>query len=175
VSLLSVFRGTSFVPGPAFRPDDDDPGEDGEGYAGPAVFIVDRRPATGPPAGTKRRSTPEPTNATHEPADPGPPSATHQPTDASSPDAGEQFDVEVSLAGDCQPIDGTFEWHGRLRLIPDWTPPSGKLTGLLATPHGTARGVLGERDLWGRYRITGRGIPPFPLDHLAPLTGNQLP
>jgi Domain of unknown function (DUF4873) len=80
-----------------------------------------------------------------------------------------QFTVEVSLGGDFQPIDGKFDWHGRLRVTSGATPPSGKLAGVLRTPHGAAPGTLGEPDLWGRYRITGRGVPPFPLDHLESL------
>ena len=74
-----------------------------------------------------------------------------------------QLDVEVRLGGGFQPIDGTFEWHGRLRVTGGGAGPSGKLAGVLRTPHGAAAGVLGDRDLWGRCRVTGRGIPPFPL------------
>jgi hypothetical protein len=81
---------------------------------------------------------------------------------------GRRFEVEVSLEGDFQPIEGRFDWHGRLRIEPDPQPASGKLDGELQTPHGVAPGRLSARDLWGRYRITGRGVPPFPLDHLQP-------
>jgi hypothetical protein len=70
--------------------------------------------------------------------------------------------VEVLLRGHFEPIDGHFHWWGRIaadeRL--DAEHSSGR-TVTLVTPHGEAEGRLSDVDLWGRFRITGTGRPPF--------------
>jgi hypothetical protein len=37
----------------------------------------------------------------------------------------------------------------------------------LRTPLGEAIALLNDIDIWGRYRVTGIGTPPFPTGHAA--------
>lgn len=74
------------------------------------------------------------------------------------------LEVEVTVRGGFQPIDGRYHWYGRLardgRL--DELGRSG-VTVVLTTPGGRAEGRLSDVDPWGRYRIAGMGRPPFPV------------
>jgi hypothetical protein len=76
----------------------------------------------------------------------------------------EALPVTVTLRGMFQPIDGRYHWYGRVdqddRL--DAQVSSGG-TVTLRTPHGSARARLSDRDPWGRLRVTGTGVPPFPV------------
>lgn len=69
-------------------------------------------------------------------------------------------EVEVSLKGYFEAIDGHFHWYGRITADPPLPHDSGASV-TLATPHGTAQGKLSDLDPWGRFRITGTGTPPF--------------
>ena len=74
--------------------------------------------------------------------------------------------ADVHLRGHFEPIDGRFHWYGRVAVDPAVTA--------LATEHGPdvvlrladaeAPGTLGDPDPWGRWRITGTGRPPFPVE-----------
>lgn len=88
---------------------------------------------------------------------------THEPEEAyAGPATIADTEVEVLLRGHFEPIDGRFQWWGRIasneRLDAD--QPSGS-TVTLVTPHGKADGRLSDLDPWGRFRISGTGRPPF--------------
>jgi hypothetical protein len=72
------------------------------------------------------------------------------------------IEVEVTLRGHFEPLDGRFHWYGRIAPNPALTAQvqSGS-TIMLTTPHGTAEGRLSDVDTWGRFRVTGTGRPPF--------------
>lgn len=63
-----------------------------------------------------------------------------------------------------EPHDGRLHWFGRLRLNGDAALPPAVTEAELATPTGRATAHIGERDLWGRYRVTGVGPPPYTVD-----------
>jgi hypothetical protein len=77
---------------------------------------------------------------------------------------GAEYPVTVALHGVVQPIDGIFRWYGRIEPSAelDAAVGAGNRPGRLRTSHGVADAVIGERDFWARYRLTGRGRPPFP-------------
>ncbi|AKU16314.1 DUF4873 domain-containing protein [Luteipulveratus mongoliensis] len=70
--------------------------------------------------------------------------------------------VVVRLRGAFQPIDGRFHWYGRIvanDVLAAQVSSGAAVT--LETAHGVAEGKLSDIDLWGRYRISGVGRPPF--------------
>jgi hypothetical protein len=74
--------------------------------------------------------------------------------------------VTVELRGFFQPIDGRFHWYGRIAANPELNR---LVTGqraevVLRTPHDQRAGEVSDPDLWGRYRISSTGYPPFPLE-----------
>lgn len=73
-----------------------------------------------------------------------------------------EIEVEVTLRGHFEPLDGRFHWYGRIAPNAALTAQvqSGS-TVTLTTPHGTAEGRLSDVDTWGRFRIAGTGRPPF--------------
>lgn len=88
---------------------------------------------------------------------------------------GREIPVAVVLDARHEPQDGRLHWFGRLRLegeVPDpvraaLTSPTSTVT--LAAGGRPAPARLGDVDLWGRYRITGIGTPPFLRPAPAPL------
>ncbi|MDO3079858.1 DUF4873 domain-containing protein [Mycobacteroides abscessus] len=82
---------------------------------------------------------------------------------------GEEIVARVKLRGFFQPIDGTFRWHGRVSSpVPALARLAGaRSDGVIQTRYGRAATVLDEADLWGRYRVRGTGLPPFPLTSAA--------
>ncbi|WP_170945904.1 MULTISPECIES: DUF4873 domain-containing protein [unclassified Rhodococcus (in: high G+C Gram-positive bacteria)] len=79
-----------------------------------------------------------------------------------------EFDVQIDLRGHSQPIDGIFRWYGRVR-------PHEELQGFMETIGSSRRGKLStdsgdvpvlvsDVDYWGRYRLQGTGMPPYPLE-----------
>ena len=70
-------------------------------------------------------------------------------------------EVRVTLRGQFQPIDGRFHWWGRVAQDPALEQHRSGVTITLLTPHGSAQGRLSDVDLWGRFRISGTGHPPF--------------
>lgn len=83
---------------------------------------------------------------------------------------GREVACEVVLDARHEPHDGRLHWYGRLRLPAEPEPP---LAAALAAPGAritlTAGGppavaAVGDRDPWGRYRVTGVGTPPYRCD-----------
>ena len=76
---------------------------------------------------------------------------------------GSRFDVQVRLWGHFQPIDGRYHWYGRISAHEglDGALASGKASGVLTTPEGSAPCELSEPDPSRRYRVTGISTPPF--------------
>ncbi|HVW40771.1 MAG TPA: DUF4873 domain-containing protein [Amycolatopsis sp.] len=76
---------------------------------------------------------------------------------------GAQVQVELTLCGHFQPIDGYYHWYGRIAPHPDLDRLVGarKVPAEVRTPDGTASGELSDPDPWGRYRILGTSTPPF--------------
>ena len=77
---------------------------------------------------------------------------------------GGDLPVRVLLDARHEPQDGGLHWFGRMTLETEPVPglTSGRVE--LSTAGGRAEAKVGERDLWGRYRVTGVGVPPFRLD-----------
>jgi hypothetical protein len=72
----------------------------------------------------------------------------------------ESWQVDVTLRGAFQPIDGRFHWYGRVSAATPTSARSGSPV-RLRTSVGEADGRLSDPDPWGRLRITGTGHPPF--------------
>jgi hypothetical protein len=73
---------------------------------------------------------------------------------------GRDLPVHAQLDARHEPQDGRLHWFGRVRA--ESGLPGGPVE--LRTDAGRAHGRLGEVDPWGRYRITGVGVPPYRLD-----------
>lgn len=74
----------------------------------------------------------------------------------------ESLDVEVTLRGHFEPLDGRFHWYGRIAA--DDAVAAQHRSGAtlrIITPHGSAEGRINDVDPWGRFRISGTGTPPF--------------
>src|SRR5215510_3161501 len=86
---------------------------------------------------------------------------------------GSRFDVQVRLRGHFQPIDGRYHWYGRISAHEglDGALASGKASGVLTTPEGSAPCELSEPDPSRRYRVTGISTPPFRTAAADPDTG----
>lgn len=69
------------------------------------------------------------------------------------------WDVEVTLRGAFQPIDGRFHWYGRVSGRVEGIHSGQRLT--VQTEHGSAEAKLSDEDPWGRFRVNGTGRPPF--------------
>ena len=80
-----------------------------------------------------------------------------------------QVEVEVSLRGAFQPIDGRYHWYGRIKQNDEVTTrvEAGARTALLRTPTGQAEGSLTDPDPWGRYRVGGISTPPYKIQEPA--------
>lgn len=76
----------------------------------------------------------------------------------------QEVDVTVDLRGRFEPLDGTFHWYGRVdaagsSLLAERVRSGATVT--VRTTDGEATGALSDRDPWGRFRLAGRGRPPF--------------
>ena len=78
--------------------------------------------------------------------------------------------VTVLLDARHEPHDGKLHWFGRLTLAAAVDPAVlAALTAStsvleLRTDGGRSPARVGDIDPWGRYRVTGVGLPPYPLD-----------
>lgn len=77
---------------------------------------------------------------------------------------GRDLPVQVLLDARHEPQDGRLHWFGRMTLESEPVPgmTSGRVE--LSTTTGRAEVKVGEVDPWGRYRVTGVGLPPFTWD-----------
>jgi hypothetical protein len=81
---------------------------------------------------------------------------------------GRDVPVQALLDARHEPQDGRLHWFGRVTV--DGTLPPDLAAALsggrveLRTDGGRAQARIGDVDPWGRYRVTGVGTPPFPLD-----------
>ena len=76
-------------------------------------------------------------------------------------------DVEVTLAGHLEPLDGRYHWYGRVTQndAVDAAKRAGVTTVEVTVGDlGPTPGRLAEHDAWGNLRITGLGTPPFRLE-----------
>jgi hypothetical protein len=74
------------------------------------------------------------------------------------------IDVEVVLGGHLEPLDGRYQWYGRVAQndAVDAAKQNGATTvGLTVADGASTEGRLAEHDAWGNMRITGLGTPPF--------------
>lgn len=79
---------------------------------------------------------------------------------------GRELAVHVRLDARHEPQDGRLHWFGRMRLPGiDGPAPAMPTTGKLQVGDRLAPVRVGDLDLWGRYRVTGVGIPPYPREH----------
>lgn len=86
----------------------------------------------------------------------------HQPQEQyDGPARIEDTEVQVTLRGGFQPIDGRFHWYGRVAQDVALDQHRSGTTVTLRTPHGSAQGRLSDLDPWGRFRVSGTGTPPF--------------
>lgn len=78
-----------------------------------------------------------------------------------------EFEVQVDLRGHSQPIDGIFRWYGRVRpheALQGFMEAAGsRREGRLSTDSGDVPVLVSDVDFWGRYRLQGTGMPPYPL------------
>jgi len=79
---------------------------------------------------------------------------------------GTPVEVRVRLEAHTQPMDGKVHWYGRVERAEELSALLGGRNAAVRveTPVGAAEGRIGDVDLWGRYRLTGVGAPPYPLD-----------
>jgi cation diffusion facilitator CzcD-associated flavoprotein CzcO len=86
---------------------------------------------------------------------------------------GSSLAVQVRLRGHFQPIDGRYHWYGRIGQHQELLEllGSGRASGVLITPEGSARCELSDPDLWGRYRVTGISAPPYAIPGAPPHPG----
>jgi hypothetical protein len=79
---------------------------------------------------------------------------------------GTPVEARVRIEARTEPHDGQLHWFGRVdRNAALSALLDGKAADVLVvTPRGRAEGRIGDVDLWDRYRLTGIGTPPFPLD-----------
>lgn len=66
-----------------------------------------------------------------------------------------------------EPHDGRLHWFGRVTLDGGAALPAQAAEAVLATPTGRAAARIGDRDPWGRYRVTGVGTPPYAVEEPA--------
>jgi hypothetical protein len=76
-------------------------------------------------------------------------------------DGGAPRTAHAALAARFDPLAGHVVWTGRLG-----TELPARTEVVVGTPHGRARAVATERDVWGNTRITGLDRPPFPVELL---------
>ena len=87
--------------------------------------------------------------------------------------ADHEIALVAALRGYFQSVDGRYRWHGRL-AAPAGTPDAldvlagARHQAVLVTPDGMSRCDVYEQDLWGRFKVSGVGRPPFTVDMELP-------
>jgi len=82
---------------------------------------------------------------------------------------GDVLDVDVTLTGHLEPLDGQYHWYGRVQRQEalDLAKAGGTTEIVLTIGDGhPAPARLAEHDAWGNLRITGTGRPPFALESI---------
>jgi hypothetical protein len=76
---------------------------------------------------------------------------------------GQELEVDVTLRGYVEPLDGRYHWYGRVAVHAGLEAALGgkRAQAVITTPQGEATGELSDVDPWGRYRIAGTSTPPF--------------
>jgi hypothetical protein len=71
--------------------------------------------------------------------------------------------VTVTLAGQFDPITGSYSWYGRVASSPQVAQlvADGARKVVLRTPHAAVETTLSDVDPWGRPRVQGFGAAPF--------------
>ena len=77
-------------------------------------------------------------------------------------DDGTVIPVQVTLAGQFEPVRGAYHWYGRVTAAAEVTALAGRRV-RLRTPHGSVTTLLADLDPWGRPRVEGFGAAPFPV------------
>ena len=80
---------------------------------------------------------------------------------------GTELPVRIHLGGNIQPLDGSYQWYGRITRDEAVTElhASGARDVRVRVPGGAdTPGKLTEIDPHGNARVTGTGLPPHPLD-----------
>ncbi len=80
---------------------------------------------------------------------------------------GDVIDVDVTLTGHLEPLDGLYHWYGRVQRNEalDLAKANGATEIVLTIGDGhPASARLAEHDAWGNLRVTGTGRPPFELE-----------
>lgn len=75
----------------------------------------------------------------------------------------DEVPVEVTLAGQFDPISGHYRWYGRIASSDEVAAllSEGVRSVVLRTPHREVTTVLADIDPWGRPRVGGVGAAPF--------------
>ncbi|MBA0124881.1 DUF4873 domain-containing protein [Haloechinothrix sp. YIM 98757] len=88
----------------------------------------------------------------------------------------EELPVTVTLSGHLEPIDGAFHWYGRVAAddaVIAWKRANRRVT--LSLPGREAvHARLVEVDPWGHVRISGTGVPPFPVESLEEIERTEV-
>jgi len=80
---------------------------------------------------------------------------------------GKELPVRIHLGGHIQPLDGSYQWYGRITRDEAVTAlhTAGVRNVAVRVPGGAdTPGKLTEIDPHGNARVTGTGRPPHPLD-----------
>lgn len=99
-------------------------------------------------------------------ADRGPHAGADYYGDATLVVRGVEVPVRLELRGYPEPTDGVYRWVGRIEANDALTEILGdeQRTACVVRAGADARpAVVGDRDLWDRYRIMGKSTPPYPL------------
>ncbi|MEU7145223.1 DUF4873 domain-containing protein [Nocardia sp. NPDC046473] len=79
---------------------------------------------------------------------------------------GVEVPVHLEIRGYPEPTDGVYRWVGRVDANDVLTAVLGdeqRTACVVRTGDDARPAVVGDRDLWNRYRIMGKSTPPYPL------------
>lgn len=79
--------------------------------------------------------------------------------------ADSEIEVQATLRGQFDPIDGRYHWYGRLASHDRLARLAGRAPAevTVVTSEGASNGRMGDADFWGRLRVAGVGRPPFAI------------
>ncbi|MGH8862870.1 MAG: DUF4873 domain-containing protein [Jatrophihabitantaceae bacterium] len=78
--------------------------------------------------------------------------------------------VSIRLAGQFDPVLGSYHWYGRVAASAEVAAlvAAGASSVVLRTPHGAVVTTLSDVDPWGRPRVAGFGAAPFEVRQDVP-------